>query len=109
MNCDCEVLIIGAGPAGSFRRGDPGGERTAGAGAGARKVPALSYRRIAVAFYLPSLQRLGLLEKMRVRRSSKSTAFNLFRPTASLAPFYFFNRYDPDNRRPNVAGVALGI
>ena len=63
-----DAIVIGAGPAGSPRRGARR-ERPSGARAREGKISALPYRRIADAVLVSPLNRLGLIEEM------KSSAF----------------------------------
>src|SRR5499427_1487750 len=92
-----EVLIIGAGPAGSAAA-------TILAEKGRRvlvlereKFPRYHIGESLLPFTFHPLQRLGLIEKMRQSAFVKKYSVQFVSPSGKASqPFYFFNRYDQD-------------
>jgi len=94
---DCDVLIIGAGPAGSAAA-------TALAEHGRRvlilekeKFPRYHIGESLLPFTFQPLQRLGLIDKMRQSAFQKKYSVQFISESGKASqPFYFFNRYDRD-------------
>jgi flavin-dependent dehydrogenase len=92
---DWEVVIIGAGPAGSAAA-------TVLAEKGHRvlvvereKFPRYHIGESLIPFTFQPLQRLGLIEKMRQSAFVKKYSVQFVSPNGKVSePFYFFNRYD---------------
>jgi flavin-dependent dehydrogenase len=92
---DWDVLIIGAGPAGSAAA-------TLLAGNGHRvlilereKFPRYHIGESLIPFTFQPLERLGLIEKMRKSVFVKKYSVQFVSPNGQASdPFYFFNRYD---------------
>src|SRR5260370_28350919 len=94
---DCDILIIGAGPAGS----------TASALMAERghrflvlereKFPRYHIGESLLPFTYQPLQRLGLIDKMRQSAFVKKYSVQFVSPNGKASqPFYFFDRYDRD-------------
>src|SRR6267154_5665392 len=94
---DCDVLIIGAGPAGSS-------VSALLAEMGHRvlvlereKFPRYHIGESLLPFTFHPLQRLGLLDKMRQSAFVKKYSVQFVSPNGKASqPFYFFDRYDRD-------------
>src|SRR5437870_10770428 len=94
---DYDVLIVGAGPAGSAAA-------ALLAEAGHRvlvlereKFPRYHIGESLLPFTFQPLQRLGLLEKMRQSAFVKKYSVQFVSPNGKASqPFYFFDRYDRD-------------
>ena len=97
MNCDCEVLIIGAGPAGSSAAAILAEKGRRVLVLEREKFPRYHIGESLLPFTFHALQRLGLLEKMRRSAFIKKYSVQFVSPNGKASqPFYFFNRYDPD-------------
>jgi flavin-dependent dehydrogenase len=92
---DCDVLIIGAGPAGTSAA-------TMLAGRGHRvlvlereKFPRYHIGESMLPFCYEPLKRLGLVEKLKASHFVKKYSVQFVSPNGKASqPFYFFNRYD---------------
>src|SRR5882762_4566548 len=97
MTENCDVLIIGGGPAGSAAA-------TVLAGHGHKvlvlereKFPRYHVGESLLPFTFHPLQRLGLVEKLRASQFVKKFSVQFVSPSGRASqPFYFFNRYDKD-------------
>src|SRR5438309_959095 len=97
MTENCDVLIIGGGPAGSAAA-------TVLAGHGHKvlllereKFPRYHIGESLLPFTFQPLQRLGLIEKMRKSAFIKKYSVQFVSPSGKASqPFYFFTRYDRD-------------
>src|SRR2546421_3750247 len=95
MTENCDVLIIGGGPAGSAAA-------TVLAGHGHKvlllereKFPRYHIGESLLPFTYGPLQRLGLIEKMRASAFVKKYSVQFVSANGKASePFYFFNRYD---------------
>src|SRR5438876_12248846 len=95
MTENCDVLIIGGGPAGSAAA-------TMLAGHGHKvlllereKFPRYHIGESLLPFTFQPLQRLGLIEKMRASAFVKKYSVQFISPSGRAShPFYFFTRYD---------------
>ena len=95
MNCDCEVLIIGAGPAGSSAAAILAEKGRRVLVLEREKFPRYHIGESLLPFTFHALQRLGLLEKMRRSAFIKKYSVQFVSPNGKASqPFYFFNRYD---------------
>src|SRR5436190_4109524 len=97
MTENCDVLIIGGGPAGSAAA-------TVLAGHGHKvlllereKFPRYHIGESLLPFTFQPLQRLGLIEKMRKSPFVKKYSVQFVSPSGKASqPFYFSTRYDQD-------------
>src|SRR6266478_1522211 len=97
MNCDCEVLIIGAGPAGSSAAAILAEKGRRVLVLEREKFPRYHIGESLLPFTFHALQRLGLIEKMRGSAFVKKYSVQFVSPNGKASqPFYFFNRYDRD-------------
>src|SRR6266478_2077889 len=97
MNCDCEVLIIGAGPAGSSAAAILAEQGRRVLVLEREKFPRYHIGESLLPFTFHALKRLGLLEKMRRSAFVKKYSVQFVSPSGRASqPFYFFNRYDRD-------------
>ncbi len=95
ITAELDVLIIGAGPAGSAAA-------TVLAEKGSRvlilereKFPRYHVGESLLPFTFEPLQRLGMIEKMRASHFIKKYSVQLVSPSGRASqPFYFFDRYD---------------
>lgn len=95
MNSNPDVLIIGAGPAGSAAA-------TLLAGQGHRvlviereKFPRYHIGESLIPFTYGPLERLGLIPRMKASHNQKKYSVVFVSPNGKASqPFYFFNRYD---------------
>src|SRR5258707_3712449 len=95
MNCDCEVLIIGAGPAGSAAAAVLAEHGRRVLVLEREKFPRYHIGESLLPFTFQPLQRLGLIEKMRQSAFVKKYSVQFISPSGKASqPFYFFNRYD---------------
>src|SRR5438128_4825448 len=95
MNCDCEVLIIGAGPAGSSAAAILAEQRRRVLVLEREKFPRYHIGESLLPFTFHALERLGLIEKMRRSAFVKKYSVQFVSPSGKASqPFYFFNRYD---------------
>src|SRR5438309_6473569 len=95
MNCDCEVLIIGAGPAGSSAAAILAEKGRRVLVLEREKFPRYHIGESLLPFTFHALQRLGLIEKMRRSAFVKKYSVQFVSPNGKASqPFYFFNRYD---------------
>src|SRR6267154_1523015 len=98
MNCDCEVLIIGAGPAGSSAAAILAEKGRRVLVLEREKFPRYHIGESLLPFTFFPLQRLGLIEKMRHSAFVKKYSVQFVSPNGKASqPFYFFNRYDRDS------------
>src|SRR5438309_2915949 len=97
MNCDCEVLIIGAGPAGSSAAAILAEKGRRVLVLEREKFPRYHIGESLLPFTFHALQRLGLIEKMRQSAFVKKYSVQFVSPNGKASqPFYFFTRYDHD-------------
>src|SRR5882672_4278981 len=97
MNCDFEVLIIGAGPAGSSAAAILAEQGRRVLVLEREKFPRYHIGESLLPFTFHALQRLGLIEKMRRSAFVKKYSVQFVSPNGKASqPFYFFNRYDRD-------------
>src|SRR5712671_477011 len=95
MNCDCEVLVIGAGPAGSAAAAILAEKGRRVVVLEREKFPRYHIGESLLPFTFYPLQRLGLIEKMRKSAFVKKYSVQFVSPSGQASqPFYFFNRYD---------------
>src|SRR6266481_6444530 len=95
MNCDCEVLIIGAGPAGSSAAAILGEQGRRVLVLEREKFPRYHIGESLLPFTFHTLQRLGLIGKMRQSAFQKKYSVQFVSESGKASqPFYFFNRYD---------------
>src|SRR6266481_6429977 len=97
MNCDCEVLIIGAGPAGSAAAAVLAEQGRRVLVIEREKFPRYHVGESLLPFTFQPLQRLGLIARMRQSAFVKKYSVQFVSPSGKASqPFYFFNRYDRD-------------
>ena len=98
MKTDCDVLIIGAGPAGSSASAllaEKGHRVTV---LEREKFPRYHIGESLLPFTFFPLQRLGLIDKMRQSNFVKKYSVQFVSPNGKASqPFYFFNRYDRES------------
>jgi len=95
---ECDVLIIGAGPAGSAASAllSEYGHRVIVLER--EKFPRYHIGESLIPFTFFPLQRLGLIEKMNQSAFVKKYSVQFVSPNGKASqPFYFFNRYDRDS------------
>src|SRR5436853_4382190 len=92
---NCEVLIIGAGPAGSTAAAVLAEKGRRVLILEREQVPRYHIGESLLPFTFQPLQRLGLLDKMRQSAFVKKYSVQFVSPNGKASqPFYFFNRYD---------------
>src|SRR5436853_4182090 len=92
---NCEVLIIGAGPAGSAAAAVLAEHGRRVLVLEREKFPRYHIGESLLPFTFEPLQRLGLIEKMRASAFVKKYSVQFVAPNGKVSePFYFFNRYD---------------
>src|SRR6266436_2186375 len=92
-----EVLIIGAGPAGSTAAAILAEKGRRVLVLEREKFPRYHIGESLLPFTFQPLQRLGLIEKMRRSTFVKKYSVQFVSPNGKASqPFYFFNRYDRD-------------
>src|SRR6059036_278235 len=93
----CDVLIIGAGPAGSAAAAVLAEQGRRVLVLEREKFPRYHIGESLLPFTFQPLQRLGLIEKMRQSAFVKKYSVQFISPSGKASqPFYFFNRYDCD-------------
>src|SRR6266446_2862110 len=93
-----EVLIIGAGPAGSTAAAVLAEKGRRVLVLEREKFPRYHIGESLLPFTFYPLQRLGLIEKMRGSAFVKKYSVQFVSPNGKASqPFYFFNRYDRDS------------
>src|SRR5881296_3145307 len=94
---NCEVLIIGAGPAGSAAAAVLAEHGRRVLVLEREKFPRYHIGESLLPFTFQPLQRLGLIEKMRQSAFVKKYSVQFISQSGRASqPFYFFNRYDRD-------------
>src|SRR5438132_3983865 len=92
-----EVLIRGAGPAGSAAAAVLAEKGRRVLVLEREKFPRYHIGESLLPFTFYPLQRLGLVEKMRASAFVKKYSVQFISPNGKASqPFYFFNRYDPN-------------
>src|SRR5215467_15472318 len=92
---ECDVLIIGAGPAGSSAAAVLAEKGRRVLVLEREKFPRYHIGESLLPFTFFPLQRLGLIEKMRQSAFVKKYSVQFVSPDGNASePFYFFNRYD---------------
>src|SRR5436853_5928147 len=92
---NCEVLIIGAGPAGSTAAAVLAEKGRRVLVLEREKFPRYHIGESLLPFTFYPLQRLGLIEKMRQSAFVKKYSVQFVSPNGKASqPFYFFDRYD---------------
>ncbi len=96
-NESVDVLIIGAGPAGTAAAKILAGKGRRVVVLEREKFPRYHVGESLLPFTYYPLQRLGLIEKMRQSHFVKKYSVQFISPSGRASqPFYFFNRYDRD-------------
>src|SRR5438270_2587499 len=96
-NSTCDILIIGAGPAGSAASALLAERGHRVLVLEREKFPRYHIGESLLPFTFQPLQRLGLIEKMRASAFVKKYSVQFVAPNGKVSqPFYFFNRYDRD-------------
>ena len=92
---DCDVLIIGAGPAGSAAAALLAGQGHRVLVLEREKYPRYHVGESLLPFTFQPLLRLGLIDRMRQSAFVKKYSVQFVAPSGKASqPFYFFNRYD---------------
>src|SRR6267154_104100 len=92
---NCEVLIIGAGPAGAAAAAALAEHGRRVLVLEREKFPRYHIGESLLPFTFQPLQRLGLIEKMRQSAFVKKYSVQFISESGKASqPFYFFNRYD---------------
>jgi flavin-dependent dehydrogenase len=92
---DCDVLILGAGPAGSSAAALLAEKGRRVLVLEREKFPRYHIGESLLPFTFQPLQRLGLIEKMRASAFIKKYSVQFVSPSGRASqPFYFFDRYD---------------
>src|SRR5882672_2386900 len=92
---ECDVLIIGAGPAGSAASAVLAEKGHRVIVLEREKFPRYHIGESLLPFTFFPLHRLGLIEKMRQSTFVKKYSVQFVSPNGKASqPFYFFNRYD---------------
>src|SRR5215203_1702614 len=102
-----EVLIIGAGPAGTAAAAILAEKGRRVLVLEREKFPRYHIGESLLPFTFQPLQRLGLIEKMRRSAFVKKYSVQFVSPSGKASqPFYFFNRYDRETVA-DLASIAL--
>src|SRR5713226_7796084 len=97
MSTESDVLIIGAGPAGSSAAALLAEKGRRVLVLEREKFPRYHVGESLLPFTFQPLQRLGLIEKMRQSAFVKKYSVQFISSSGKASqPFYFFNRYDRD-------------
>src|SRR6267143_2535487 len=97
MNAESDVLIIGAGPAGSTSAALLAEKGHRVLVLEREKFPRYHIGESLLPFTFQPLQRLGLIARMRQSAFVKKYSVQFVSPSGKASqPFYFFNRYDRD-------------
>jgi flavin-dependent dehydrogenase len=95
MKYDCEVLVIGAGPAGSSAAALLAQEGRRVVVLEREKFPRYHIGESLLPFTFHALERLGMTGKMRGSAFVKKYSVQFVSPNGKASqPFYFFDRYD---------------
>src|SRR6516225_5274704 len=95
---ECDVLIIGAGPAGSAASALLAEKGHRVIVLEREKFPRYHIGESLLPFTFFPLQRLGLIDKMRQSTFVKKYSVQFVSPNGKASqPFYFFNRYDRES------------
>src|SRR3954447_13672667 len=96
-NDNYDVIIIGAGPAGSSAAAILAEKGRRVLILEREKFPRYHIGESLLPFTFQPLERLGLIPKMRQSAFVKKYSVQFVSPNGKASqPFYFFNRYDPD-------------
>src|SRR4051795_7698138 len=96
-NTDYDVLIIGAGPAGSSAAAMLAEKGRRVLILEREKFPRYHIGESLLPFTFQPLERLGLIDKMRKSAFVKKYSVQFVSPSGKASqPFYFFTRYDQD-------------
>ena len=94
---DCDVLIIGAGPAGSTSAALLAEKGHRVIVLEREKFPRYHVGESLLPFTFEPLHRLGLVDRMKKSAFVKKYSVQFVSPSGKASqPFYFFNRYDRD-------------
>jgi len=94
---ECDVLIIGAGPSGSAAAALLAEQGHRVRVLEREKFPRYHVGESMIPFTFHSLERLGLIGRMRASHFVKKYSVQFVAPSGKVSqPFYFFNRYDRD-------------
>jgi flavin-dependent dehydrogenase len=97
MKTEYDVLIIGAGPAGSSAASLLAAQGHRVLVLEREKFPRYHIGESLIPFCYGPLERLGLIPKMRASCFQKKYSVQFVQPNGKASqPFYFFNRYDRD-------------
>lgn len=95
MNTDCDVLIIGGGPAGASSAAILAEYGHRVLILEREKFPRYHIGESLIPFTFQPLERLGMIPKMRQTHFVKKYSVTFVHPEGQRSqPFYFFNRYD---------------
>src|SRR5882724_5944897 len=94
---DCDVLVIGAGPAGSTASALLAEKGRLVLVLEREKFPRYHIGESLLPFTFQPLQRLGLIDRMKKSAFVKKYSVQFVSPSGRASqPFYFFDRYDRD-------------